>query len=535
MPVMVNSKDCNNCTTLQERLDRLDQRLNRIETDHDSLKRKYRRVSDKLEKANNRIGLLEAEKSALQAIVDKKSAQVNQLTTLHFAETSEATINTDDVPGGEVKPKKPRGKQPGATGFGRKIRANLPVEERVHDLSDSEKRCSGCGKEHVPTPFVEESEEIDYEFKLVRIKHKRLRYRKNAYCKCAGASTFITAPAPDKLIPKGLFSSQLWAFILIEKFHLQRPLSRIRKALEMAGLLVSEGVVTSGLKRLTKLFAALYLSIKTENRLALHRFMDETRWRVYADRMGKENHKWWMWTSETELTTLFVLDPSRGGSVPLRLLKGINVGVVSCDRYSSYQPLRKQGIQLAYCWAHVRRDFIKLEEGFKKHAKFAKNWLKLIDELFHLNNLRRVQLSETSKTAVTQHLELLQSKFQKQLKTLPKDSECRGPLESLQNHWTGLTLFDSFPSIPMDNNAAERALRNLVVGRKNYYGSRSIWSGCLATMLFSIFSTLEKNDVDIHLYLNEYLTACARNKGMPPKDLSRFEIWKSSKTNTGFG
>jgi transposase len=532
---MAKPEDCAKCLTLQERLERLDRRLDRLEDENDGLRKSYRRVTAALEKANNRIGLLEAENAGLRRTLEKKVGQVKQLTTLHFAETSEAALNLDDVPVTEVKPQKPRGKQHGAEGFGRQIRSSLPVRERLHDLTPDQKRCAGCGKEHSPTPFAEESEEIDYEFKLVRVKHKRLRYRKNPYCKCPGARTFITAPAAEKLIPKGMFSAHLWSHILIEKFHLQRPLSRIRKSFQMAGLMVSEGVLTGGLKRLTKLFAPLYVSIRAENRQALHRHMDETHWRVYDDRMGKENHKWWIWASETDNTSLFILDPSRSASVPSRLLADINVGVVSCDRYSSYHPLLESGIQLAYCWAHVRRDFLKLRVGFRKHLKFANAWLKLIDELFHVNNIRRNQPSRANESAVKEKLTAMETRYHKQLRMLPKESECRSPLESLAKHWTGLTLFDSMPSIPMDNNAAERALRNLVVGRKNYYGSRSIWSGWLATMLFSLFSTLEKNEVDVPTYLNEYLAECARNKGMPPLDLSKFEVWKKRKTQLAFG
>ena len=113
------------------------------------------------------------------------------------------------------------------------------------------------------------------------------------------------------------------------------------------------------------------------------------------------------------------------------------------------------------------------------------------------------------------------------LKRKDLHQEARSTLVSLLNHWSGLTLFLKFPAVPMDNNASERALRNPVVGRKNYYGSRSIWSGSLAAMLFSIFATVKKNKGDPHQFLNGYLKACAENKGKPPKDLSPFLPWKT--------
>ena len=101
----------------------------------------------------------------------------------------------------------------------------------------------------------------------------------------------------------------------------------------------------------------------------------------------------------------------------------------------------------------------------------------------------------------------------------------RAVLESLMNHWHGLTLFLELTDLPLDNNQCERSLRNSVVGRKNYYGSRSIWSGALASMLFSIFSTLAKNRIDPYQYMLKYLAACAENGGNAPRDIDSFLPW----------
>ena len=77
----------------------------------------------------------------------------------------------------------------------------------------------------------------------------------------------------------------------------------------------------------------------------------------------------------------------------------------------------------------------------------------------------------------------------------------------------------------MDNNASERALRNPVVGRKNYYGSGSVWSGVLAVALFSLFQTLLKNKIDPHKLLLAYFEACALNGGRPPENPAAFLPW----------
>ena len=101
-------------------------------------------------------------------------------------------------------------------------------------------------------------------------------------------------------------------------------------------------------------------------------------------------------------------------------------------------------------------------------------------------------------------------------------------LESLGNHWTGLTVFVEHPEVPMDNNTAERAERGPVVGRKNYYGSGSLWSGQLAAMLFSLFQTLALWNINPRVWLTEYLQGCAQAGGQAPRDVGAFLPWNLS-------
>jgi transposase len=102
--------------------------------------------------------------------------------------------------------------------------------------------------------------------------------------------------------------------------------------------------------------------------------------------------------------------------------------------------------------------------------------------LFHHNKQR--SSSVIAENEVHNICQLMEREAKRLLKRKDLHDEARGVLVSLQKHWHGLTLFLEHPSLPLDNNASERALRNPVVGRKNYYGSRSIWSGCLSSMLF---------------------------------------------------
>jgi transposase len=104
----------------------------------------------------------------------------------------------------------------------------------------------------------------------------------------------------------------------------------------------------------------------------------------------------------------------------------------------------------------------------------------------------------------------------------------KGALESMRNHWPGLIVFVDHPEIPMDNNESERRVRPAAVGRKNYYGSGSVWSGHLSAMLFSILQTVLKNKIDPQLFLLGYFEACAKNRGKPPEDINSFLPWNFS-------
>lgn len=510
--------NCSSCDDLKSRLDRLERRLDRSEKESVIWNKRYHRSQDELKKANGKISILEHKIETLNGVIEKKDAQIQHLLKDKFGRKSESETASEATL--EEQPaKRPRGKQPGAKGFGRKIRSNLPVEMRSHDVRPSDRHCSACGKERQLLPFTEDSEEIEYTYKLVRVKHQRLKYRKT--CSCTHSKSIVTAPPPPKLIPKGMLSIQTWTHVLLEKYWLQRPLSRICMSLKLQGLDVAESTFASGLKTLTKLFAPLYNALRSHSRTADHWHMDETHWRVFTDLMGKANHNWWLWVVETKDTTVFLLDPTRSSSVPKRHLKGIPAGIVTCDRYSAYQPLLEQGLELSYCWAHVRRDFIRLRDGFPSLQEFGKEWVERISALFHAH-------SSNNRKSVRTICSAMQRDTKRLLKLQTLHTEARAALASLQKHWHGLTLFLEFSDLPLDNNSAERALRNVVVGRKCYYGSRSIWSGSLAAMLFSIFSTLAKNRIEPRQFMLEYLTACAENNGKAPPNISDFLPWNFS-------
>lgn len=120
------------------------------------------------------------------------------------------------------------------------------------------------------------------------------------------------------------------------------------------------------------------------------------------------------------------------------------------------------------------------------------------------------------------------TKRDEQLERKDLPTACRKTLESLREHWEGLTLFVEHPDVPMDNNRTERTERGPVVGRKNYYGSGSEWSGKLAAMLFSLFATLKLHGINPRQWLTAYLDACAAAGGKAPPNAADFLPWNMS-------
>jgi transposase len=420
---------------------------------------------------------------------------------------------------------KRRGKQPGAKGYGRKLHTNLPTEEILHELPPDQRRCPRCGKPFKVFPGTENSDELDWDVRLTRCVHKRVRYL--PACQCPELPGIIAAPPPPKLIPKGMFSCGFWTRLLLEKFLFQRPLYRTRSALALEGLDIPQGTLTGGLRRMEELFQPLYERIRARSREAKHWHMDETRWRVFAEAEGKAGSLWWLWVVATGDAVVYLLEPTRSASVPQNHLGADAEGIISADRYVAYKALGSK-ILVAFCWCHVRRDFIEAGEGYKKLSAWGAAWEGRINNLFGIN-ARRMKADPDAflfeDNALRAALCSMADDREKELQDPALHPVQKAALTSLRNHWDGLKLFVSNPAIPMDNNEAERRLRNPVMGRKNYYGSGSLWSGRLAASAFTIFQTCLLNHINPHKFMLDYFEACAKNAGLPPRDIESFLPW----------
>ena len=155
------------------------------------------------------------------------------------------------------------------------------------------------------------------------------------------------------------------------------------------------GTVTGGLKKLVPLFDPIYAETIRKNLEQRQWHADETSWRVFVPVEGKVGWRWKLWVFQSASAVVFVLDPTREARVPETYFQDVEHGVLIVDRFSSYKAMLqvKNGrILLAFCWVHVRRDFLGITQDWPSHRDWGLGWVDAIGKLFHLNH-RRLEAS----------------------------------------------------------------------------------------------------------------------------------------------
>jgi transposase len=445
------------------------------------------------------------------------------------------TPATADGPARPPRSPRPRGQRRGKPGPTRRDFSHLPAVEQVVELPVEQRRCTACGESFAPFPGTDETTILEVEVRAHRRVYRRRRYRPT--CSCGAHPGIVTAPPPAKLIPKSILGVSVWVAVLLDKFLFYRPTYRLLEDLSTQGLDLSQGTLTEGLQRLLPLFEPLYDLLVEHSQAQSLWHADETRWLVFATWEGKVGYRWYLWVFHAADVVVFVLSPGRSHEVPEEHFGPVEEGILLVDRYAAYQAMAqvKAGtIVLAFCWAHVRRDFLAVARSWPDHEAWALGWVDRIGVLYECNNRRLEAPRQTPLFSACDHevrrcVEAMEQQREDELADPELHPARRQVLESLRNHWTGLTVFVEHPEVPMDNNTAERSERGPVVGRKNYYGSGAVWSGRLAAMLFSLFRTLALWGINPRVWLTAYLTACAESGGQAPARPEALLPWKLSK------
>lgn len=487
----------------------------------------------RLRRAEQHADLREAE---LLGELERAHARIRDLERRYFGRKSERRWAVDDLHRHRAESKRRRGQQRGSAGHGRTRLEALPA--RIEDVVLDSPVCPHCGDPFSPFPGTDDCEVLEVEVQAYRRVLRRQRYRRT--CQCQGVAGIVAAPAPSRLIARGKFGVSLWVQVLLDKFLYGRPTYRLLQDLADQGLTLSLGSVTGGLQAIAPLFEPLKPALLAKLRSEPHWHADETRWEVFAEIDGKLGHRWYLWVFQSSSVTYYEVDPSRSSTVPAEVLAGAQGGIISCDRHGAYKKFARlhPGFSLSFCWVHQRRDLLNLANEYPAVSTWALAWVQCIGDLFALHSRRRDAPPESLQRAeLDRQLRATVQEMALKREAALADPTLPAPaakvLESMRDHWAGLTTFVELPMLPMENNAAERALRGAVVGRKNFYGSGSQWSGELAATLFTLLMTMRRWRINPRTWLTAYLRACADHGNRPPPDLSAFLPWDMDAARLG--
>lgn len=395
-------------------------------------------------------------------------------------------------------------------------RGALPAHlERIEQMVDIEhKSCSCCGGAlHIIGEDV--SERLD----VVPASFRVLVTRRPRYgCRSCEAPP-VQAPAPSRIVEGGLPTEALVAHVLVSKYADHLPLYRQTQIYARQGVMLDRSTLADWVGRaawwLTPLRDHLLATLKRSAKL----YADETTAPVLDPGRGRtKTGQLWAyarddrpWGGADPPAVAYVYAPDRKAERPVEHLAGFT-GVLQVDGYGGYAALaRRRDVQLAFCWAHVRRRFYELAKA--SASPVATDVLARIARLYAVEADLRGQTPEQRRTARQEHSRPLVDGLHVMLETrLAQASRKSALAEAIRyalTRWAGLTRFLDDGRIELDNNAVERTIRPLALNRKNALFAGSDDGGDHWAVIASLIETAKLNDVDPQTWLADTLTRLA--------------------------
>jgi len=445
---------------------------------------------------------------ALQVELEGLQAQLEKKNRMLFGQSSERRAGEPTAPSKERKPR---------TGHGPREQKQLRVVEEPHDIPEADRVCVLCnGALAEMAGQGEESEEIDVIAReFVIKKHVRKKYR----CRCG--ECIETAPLPPRLVPGGRYSLAFAITVAIAKYADHLPLERQVRIMQREGLIVGSQTLYDQIEALARVLWPAYDRLGAEllDEPVIH--VDETPWPL----LGKNasSAKWHAWTVASPKGAYYEIHDTRGLDAGKSLLGGFK-GIAVTDGYGVYDALEKRmkDLRIAQCWAHIRRKFVDCESAFPKETEQI---LGLIRELYAIEdrappgpegNDVRHQLRMTESRCVLARIQAWCLNV-----VCTPGSTLAGAVDYMSRRWSRATLFLEHPNVPLDNNAAERAIRGVVLGRKNHYGSRSQRGTEVAAVFYSLIESAKLVGIEPAEYLRRAAEAAlAGGEPVIPSDLT---------------
>lgn len=399
-------------------------------------------------------------------------------------------VPTPEVPAAPTPPakKKRNGRRP--------IPDHLPRKEILIDLPEEDKVCPITGEQR-PLIGYEESEKLEYIPETLRVNvYKRAKYGSPT---AAEENGVLTAPLPPMLLPRCLADAGMLAHIAIAKFDDHVPLNRIEKIFLRQGVHVSRKTMCDWLANLATALRPLERQIKAKLLECGVVHHDDSPVRMLDPGAGKtcQSRFWAAVSGNGPPLVHFAFSINRKQTHPIAFFAGYE-GTVMCDEYAGYANIDCD--QLQSCWAHARRH---VEQAKTSEPAFATEVLLEIAKLYKVEKEAKEQ-SDAARQALRQQtaapqlkkiFELLESR------TFRPASPMTKAKNYILNKREELSVYVTDGRLPIDNNAAERAIRRVAVGRKNWLYIGSETGGGTAAVLMTLLGSCWANRVNPHAYL----------------------------------
>ena len=377
--------------------------------------------------------------------------------------------------------------------------ASLPRIDRHHEVQATHCAC-GQALERIGQEVSEQLDCVPAQFFVLR--HIRGKYA------CACCQTIQAAPMPPQMIDKGIPATGLLAQVVVAKHDDHLPLYRQTEVYARSGVHIprssmAQWIGICGL-RLTPLAEALKDFILGHD--VVH--ADETPIKLLAPGKGKTSRAY-VWVYRTtnfvsQRAVLYDFSTGRGGENARRVLQGFTGTLVS-DDFSGYHALQSQGVTAALCMAHARRKLFEAHQF--NGSEIAGHAVALIAKLYEVEREARELDPQARRLLRQQHAkpvaEALHAWLSEQRPKLAKADVTAKAIDYALSNWTGLTRYLDDGNVPIDNNAAENAVRPLAIGRKNWLFVGSQQAGERAAVVLSLIESAKLNGHDPWAYLKD--------------------------------
>jgi len=391
----------------------------------------------------------------------------------------------------------------------RPLPEHLPREQRLYEPAC---HCPDCGTamrrigENV-------SEVLDYvpgRFRVIR--HVRPKHA------CPECQRIVQVPAPSRPIERSFAGPGLLAHILTAKYADHLPLYRQAQIYAREGVELDRSTMAEWVGGCTALIAPLTEALSRYVFVAGKLHADDTPVPVLDPGRGRtKTGRLWTYVrddrpaaSDEPPAVLFRYSPDRRGEHPKAHLKPFT-GILQADAYAGFGHLYGERIQEAACWAHARRAFYELHEA--NQSPVAAEALARIGALYAIEAEIRGRPPDERATIRQARagplLDALREWLRQILGRVSKKSELAKAVSYILSRWTALTRYRDDGRIEIDNNAAERSLRAVALGRKNYLFCGSDAGGERAAAIYSLIGTAKLNDLDPEAYLRYVLERIA--------------------------